>query len=397
MKESKLDKKDFTLFYIVLFYLFLSFLLTVYGSIKVALIKENYAIGDWLINYLGGFIRRGLLGHLIYIFYKFLGLNPVWQVVFWHLFFYFLFFFYSIKIFDLKKQELWSYLLAIFSPFIFTFQIHYFRGGYRKEIILFSIFSFLVYTSLKQKKNFWISLILYLFPILILIHEIFFIFLPYFLILYNLNHEKNEFDRKLIFPILLSTISFLVSAFYPVNQEKVTILKNYIEKFVLPEGSIFHLGKSVLYELKLTWKCILKCNYFGIYFVSFTMGIFSYIPIYGKFSKIFEKKINRLFFYVSLILTFLLMIIALDWGRFIYIHFVLLFLLSFTQRQDEKINLEIKKFVLKHKILTFLFLCSYQILWFIPHCCGLRPSDYNFMSIWIKKIILSLSKFFPTG
>ena len=42
------------------------------------LFRENgYILGDWLVNYNGGFIRRGLLGHLFFNFSKFLNISII--------------------------------------------------------------------------------------------------------------------------------------------------------------------------------------------------------------------------------------------------------------------------------------------------------------------------------
>ena len=42
------------------------FAMTAYLGLKLALYAHGWAIGDWLINYRDGFIRRGLSGELIW-------------------------------------------------------------------------------------------------------------------------------------------------------------------------------------------------------------------------------------------------------------------------------------------------------------------------------------------
>ena len=42
---------------------------------------DNYwTVGEWLITYPGSFIRRGLIGKVIYIFSKNLQINPIFLV-----------------------------------------------------------------------------------------------------------------------------------------------------------------------------------------------------------------------------------------------------------------------------------------------------------------------------
>ena len=38
--------------------------------------REGYNIGEWLINYEGGFVRRGFVGECLYLLSYLTGVNP---------------------------------------------------------------------------------------------------------------------------------------------------------------------------------------------------------------------------------------------------------------------------------------------------------------------------------
>ena len=126
------------------------FVLLFLGTLTAALFGYNahnsWKMGDWLINYQGGMVRRGLLGELIYQLAHITKINPGIYVVLFQMFFYTVFFAFSYVL--LKRQHsLLPYAFLIFSPYIFTFQINDLAGGFRKEIIFFAILSFTVWSA----------------------------------------------------------------------------------------------------------------------------------------------------------------------------------------------------------------------------------------------------------
>ncbi len=168
------------------YYFALIFITTVAGALHGYLTHHTWKIGDWLINYQGGMVRRGLLGELIYQLAHFSHINPGYYVLLFQILFYAAFFFFSYLL--LKRQHaLLPYAILIFSPFIFTFQINDLYGGYRKEVIYFAVLAFITWSAKTSEykifeRMFYITLLLY--PAVILTHEMLAIFLPYLLVVY---------------------------------------------------------------------------------------------------------------------------------------------------------------------------------------------------------------------
>ena len=161
---------------------------------------------DWLINYQGGFVRRGLIGEIIINLSYLTNSNPGLITSYTHILFYFLFFLFSFLAIN-QQNYLRNHWILIFSPFLFYFQIFDFYGGFRKEIIFFSLFAFLVWSfnkfeEKKLDKIFFTTLAFYSF--LILSHEIFIIFLPYIIVSYLLKVEVNK--KRIIYLTLRTLI-----------------------------------------------------------------------------------------------------------------------------------------------------------------------------------------------
>ena len=58
-----------------LFYILIISVLSVYYLMGLNIVITNNAIAEWLINYQGGFVRRGFLGEFIYQISLFFKLN----------------------------------------------------------------------------------------------------------------------------------------------------------------------------------------------------------------------------------------------------------------------------------------------------------------------------------
>ena len=82
---------------------------------KNRLYDNDWTIGEWLITYPGSFIRRGLMGKIIYIFSKNLEINPIF-IIWFICIFSFIGLFLLIKLFSwniFNKSFLFSNLVLL--------------------------------------------------------------------------------------------------------------------------------------------------------------------------------------------------------------------------------------------------------------------------------------------
>ena len=101
----------------------------IYSLWSVKLLNDfpwRYVFTDWIINYEGGYIRRGLLGEMSINLSNFLNLNIKYVFLLIHLSTYLLFHLLFYKFFLSFKKNYVFYLLC-FSPLVFYTQLLHLR------------------------------------------------------------------------------------------------------------------------------------------------------------------------------------------------------------------------------------------------------------------------------
>jgi hypothetical protein len=114
------------------------------------------------------------------------------------------------------------------------------------------------------------------------------------------------------------------------------------------------------------------------------MVTFSFIPLKDKVKLIFHENINIFLFTMMMLGTIILGLVAIDWGRFIYIHAFSLILLTLLKKENIETN-DYNSFTayvntfsfLKCKIIYF----SYGFLWYFPHIHPLKGVTRPFRNV----------------
>lgn len=203
-------------------------------------------VSDWLINYQGGFVRRGLIGELL------------WQAYQWHP--------YSVKhillivqfssfalfawlIWRIFRHKRWS-LLPILLPFACVIMKLSF---YRRDFLML-LFCYAVYTSffryLSAGKVRWLLLSIFLMILSIVIYEpIFFVMVPILVWIYWQHIEGTFFKRlwkiSLVFALpiigmaLVCTYSSSVAIAEAINASWQALFDAY------PQEETFHYPHSI--------------------------------------------------------------------------------------------------------------------------------------------------------
>ena len=192
-------------------YLVLIFSLSSYYLFEKHLNLVEYTISDWLINYQGGFTRRGLLGEIVFkINFLFpIGLRKViyiLQLISYS--FYLILVFFFLK--DLKKN--YFIILAIFSPIFILYPLAEVEVLARKELFLFITFLlFINVCSLKKNENIKYYFLSIALPLIALIWEGVIFYITFFIFLVILSNKKNKLINLKIF---LSFLPFLITLFF---------------------------------------------------------------------------------------------------------------------------------------------------------------------------------------
>lgn len=383
-------------------YLVFIFLTTLIGAYVGFLEHNSWKMGDWLINYQGGMIRRGFLGELIYLLSVKTHISPGLLVFTLQTLFYGLFLYFSYSLLVNQKKIL-SFVLLIFSPFLFLFQIYDFQGGYRKEIIYFALIAYLTWSAVAYtKKNFerilYISLILY--PLIILSHEMLAFYLPYLIVIYFsvVPYSKNRLVKISIL-ILPSLLSFAVSLYYSGMSHQIIAIRESLKDvdYQIILGSITWLDKTTEYAVNQVLLTIKNNSYLTFYLVTLLLALVAFIPVRTRFKPYFKNKLLFGLILLSIFSSFALFAVAMDWGRFIYIHLVSWFFLSMIKvidpspKNPKKSSLKSVKTNLynKIKISVFLLLFTFYCLaWHIPYCCKPIPFAQEFKDNNLFKLML---------
>jgi hypothetical protein len=144
---------------------------------------DTCCVGEWLINYGGGFVRRGLGGTVIFWSAELTGLRPR-LILFAILVTCYTLTFGALGIALLRSREITALdLLLVLSPFAALFPAIHHVAGQRKEVLLFAIMGLAYVTDLGALRStarylFW-ALVL---ATLVAVHDGVFLFVPLFIL-----------------------------------------------------------------------------------------------------------------------------------------------------------------------------------------------------------------------
>ena len=341
-------------------------LISIYAILNIfhSSISFDWTFEDWLINYEGGFVRRGLSGEIISrISNFFVGESKQFyfgiQIHF--AYFYILsilcLIFYVLLFKFLKKEKLnFQNLFIILSPLSISFIIYNFAAIGRKEVLFFIIFLLFIFLlSSIKKRELSIFFLIIFFPLILLLHEglIFFIsaFLVIFLFEINTMNKKFILSSVLIF-VLLSFGVFMLTAIFKGNSTQVEAICLSLSSYPLEDcfglSAIGTLSSSLApatsgNEFNILWARVFKDKYLFYYPI---FAIIAFYPlIKSSFNYCFNisvgNKIYKLNFSTIAIIYFVnslpLYIFTHDWGRWLHINYILLMITFFYLKRVNKI------------------------------------------------------------
>ena len=185
-------------------------------------VGNNWTISEWLINYQGGFTRRGLLGDLAFYLGGFFDVKIRFAIFLLQSLFYFIFiiltfnFFKKIKINSLSR-------LSIYVPIFLLFPLAKLDGLGRKETAIYiMLIIFLNLASNNFNKKYCNFFTFFILPISFFIYEPIIFFFPFIIfILFLKNNNQNIIKRftKVFLIILPSIIIFLFVITNPISEE----------------------------------------------------------------------------------------------------------------------------------------------------------------------------------
>ena len=366
---------------------------------------ENYSewqYRDWLINYEGGLVRRGFIGHLLYSFHKFF-LVDLDKLIFGFVSLIYIFIsFYLIKSVRYIENS-YENLLIFLSPGFFIYPIMNSGIVGRKDILIIFFVAFFVFCEKKISNKFILPSFILSIIILCLSHSGFVFYTPYLFFLYILIKYKRNFEVKKF--EIISIISTIICAVFFIQYfsgseiivEKICLsVKEFVSEGCGKFDQIYHIQSSLEYRLveKINFGKIYLIKYFFVYTLSAFIVFFFLSTTFfnSKFNiEIFNLKNINPFLILLLLFTLTLpvYVIGRDWGRYIYISysssfFIYIYCLKEKILVIKEYNLLLIKNLSKISFIVLLFFYSFFLTF--PFY---DPSSFK---ITLKKPVKSLIK-----
>ena len=372
--EKKIQKYLF--FYLVILFFFSIFFL----NLKHNVLNDS-TISEWLINYSGGFTKRGIIGQIsIYFANLFLIDLRVSILIFQILIVgtYYILVFYFLRNLPLNR----IFLLIIFTPIFLLYPVAEIEVLARKETFLFAIF--ILYLNIPiNKKKLQNGFKLVFFPISVLIWEpIVFLFL--ILIALDIIQNKIEtFNTKLIKKLLVYLPTIIIALFIALNpisfeehEKMATYLNSQFNETCYMSCARLITTSTILqnfqhnvsrysFEVFLRYFLIISIGFGPLFIMLFNSSL-------KNKNLLFFKRFKNLFYPFLIILspTILLFAMGGDWGRWVNILYVFSVLTYLSLYKNNLIITDEKQ--LKNNFLNKLKTKTFVVL-FIFFCFGWNP------------------------
>ena len=356
---------------IIFFFLFL-ILNYLFFNYRILGRENGYILGDWVINYSGGFVKRGLLGHIFYSLSLYSNTSII-NIIF--LFSSIIYICSTYWFYLIVKNRLNNNLIFIFALLPSTFLFNFFDPltvG-RKEILVFFFFTFYYLNINKIDLLLKYKIITLIFFItIILTHEIIFFFIPYLFILKFLHKEditKFRFSDYLFeFLILFFGVLIFLIIIKINHLHDNELLCSSLQNINLTKNSCWAINdfKSQI-TINFLYSYFLEKNYFKNYLLYFILTSIPLILLVLQ-SQNKKKKYFILLSILSLFFSFSFFGQVNDWGRYLNVIFLIQFItiLFFTKSDETFNNYKYNIFYFIKLFIIFFYLTT----WHMPHCCN---------------------------
>lgn len=350
----------------LIFYFYLLAFTTIFYLVSLHLNLSN-AMTEWLINYQGGFTRRGLSGEILFQIADFFNLEFKKTILFVQCTAYCIFFYLTY----LLIKELDGYYLiylSIFSAIFLLFPLSELEGMGRKEVLV-SIFLLIFVMRNNCSSTLKIFFLFFWSTFILLIHEIIIFHILYFVLFLFISNKDNKFSYNLkiflYFIVFMGASWLLFKNIYTIEM-KNEMCKSLEETFQVSCGFQTHyvanpIGRYMGEVPFPFW----KMEYWLRNSLIFILG-YGPLLILSLFSKFNKNNTNLIIQKIPISILLLLLIIpnlfifyiSVDTGRYFHLSYSMVFIFFFGLKfnnliifDDEKLNILEKKYFPKNKIL----------------------------------------------
>ena len=362
---------------------------------------SSWQYGDWLINYQGGLVRRGLIGHILFSLHKFLHIDLDSLIFIFVSFLYFFVSFFLIKSIKFIDDNIEN-LLIFLSPGFFIYPIMNSGIIGRKDIFL--IFFVVLFVFFEKKISNKYILISFLIALVLLCfsHSGFVFYSQYLFFLFILiKHNRNLSVNKIDLLAFTLTLVFIILFIITFDANQLTIdniclsVKDFVSENCATGGQIYHLSDSnTNIRYRLFEKINLGSNYIINYFIIY--GLSAFVVFFFISKKTINSKINILifkfqlkkpflFFLLLFILTIPAFVLGRDWGRYIYMSYSCIFFIYIYCIKEKILIFNNDSFKLfKNKFILVIFILFYSFFVTFPYY------DASSFKVTLRKPIMKI-------
>lgn len=343
-------------------------------------VSNDSTISEWLINYSGGFTKRGIIGQVAIYLSNIFNINLrnsilIFQISIMAVYFISLYQFFK----DQKINKI--IFLSIFTPIFVLYPIAEIEVLARKEIFIFCFY--LAYLNIK-KINLKFLYKIMLLPLTVLIWEPVIFFFPFWLAIDIVQKKIKKINFELfkeLFSFIPSVLIAIYIALNPMTSENHQLMADFLK---LNFGESCYMScdliksKASIYDQFAgnfsKYSFVVFFRYFLIILIGF--GPLFFLTTYSKIRNnelFFFKNFDNLLWPLLIILSPVLLLFAMgyDWGRWVNISYVFAFLFYFFLYKKNIIKLN--NLLFKNKIICLLDNKKLFIIFFIIFCFGWNP------------------------
>ena len=379
--QTRTDTRKFNNYFFI--YLCLLFLFGIFWLYIKHLVGNDSTISEWLINYQGGFTKRGLIGEICFNIAKYFDLNLRFVIFLFQSLIYSIFLILIYRFFRNIPTNL-IVILSIFTPIFLLYPVAEIEVLARKETFIFIGFLlFLNISNFNYSNNLPLYYIFFILPLICLIWEPVVFFFPFMaaVLLIRLRHIQTiKLLGKIIVCFIPALIVAIIIATNPISLENHAIMETSLKEnfgeicymscnFLKTKSSITAQFASTTqlysFEVLLRYFLIILIGFGPIFLLSFNTKL--------KIKLLFFQYFDNLLYPILIILSPVLIMFSamVDWGRVVNISYTFTVLFYFYLFQNNLLEINLDK--IEQKISFFKNKNSLLILCFIIYAFGWNP------------------------
>jgi hypothetical protein len=364
-------------------YLSILFLFGIFWLYIKHLVGNDSTISEWLINYQGGFTKRGLIGEICFQIAIHFDLSLRFVIFLFQSLIYSIFLILIYRFFRNIPTNL-IIILSIFTPIFLLYPIAEIEVLARKETFVFiGLILFLNISNFNYSNNLPLYYVFFVLPIICLIWEpvvFFFPFLASVLVIRLRHNQTTTILSKITICFIPALIVAMIIATNPITPENHSIMESSLKEnfgedcymscgMLLSRSSIISQFvqnyESVIFESIIRYPLIILIGFGPIFLLSLNSKL--------KIEVLFFKNFNNLFYPILLLLTPVLFLFAMggDWGRWVNISYTFTVLFYFYLLQNNLLEINSEK--IAKKISFIQSKKSLLVICFILYAFGWTP------------------------